>query len=399
MDLKKEKLFVSLVGVLGAICLAGVAFSVVSFVSRSQTQEQIQKTQKSLQKLIKRGKEPALSEKNLGIEKENARRLAWAKKQKIDLLDAGALPPSKSAAATDPAGFRSTLTEDIGKRLGDLSEKKIAVGEDAKYFGFSRYQTKNTDPAADALPLLSSEQAVIRTLADSLVSARGRAENKLRESGFLQGDKRLFLYLKSIRREAGEIPMKDGIPAMALAKDELAVAENGDPKFKGTGLFRLLSFDNARTGVEFPSMRRKNVVDSAAFQVSFVGTTAVLRDFVADFSPNAAGKYKFPIYVRDIAVRPAALSDIETANRILNPEPAVPAEGESAGNNAAFDIFGNAPQDDAAADSVFGETPAAPVAPVKSVVRPETLSEFTVTLEFAQPVKKSPVPAEDNAKE
>ena len=138
-------------------------------------------------------------------------------------------------------------------------------------------------------------------------------------------------------------------------------------------------------------MRKPNAVDAVAFQVGFVAPTAVLRDFIAAFS----GKGEYPVFVRDVAVSPVSNGDIEAKKAELNPPPVVESAPDASAPAAdAFDIFGGAP----AESDVPAAAPAIPEVPPTSVVSPESLSEFWVTLEYVSPVE-NPVPAEEKEEE
>ena len=386
--MKKDKVFTAIVGIFALAFLAGVGFCVKEFLAISSTKASIEKTEKSLKRLVNRGNEPALTEENLAVGKSNAQKLAAAKTQKIAAVKgkkASQLEPKTGAEAGD---FSSSLLSDVNERAKKMQSEKIVLDSDAKSFGFSRYAGTQTKPVSEALPLLGMEQKVVQLLTDRLVAARKKYEADLRSNNLLAPDKRVFLWIKGIRREAAELPKKDGAVNALVNKDELSVAPTETSA--ESGLYRLIYTGNSR-GTTFPSLRKPNAVDAVAFQVGFVAPTAVLRDFIAAFS----GKGEYPVFVRDVAVSPVSNGDIEARKAELNPPPVVESAPEASAPAAdAFDIFGGAPAESNASAAL----PAVPEVPPTSVVSPESLSEFWVTLEYVSPVE-NPVPAEEKEEE
>ena len=385
--MKKDKAFTAIISVLALAFLAGVGLCVWEYLSISKTKSVIEKTEKSLKRLANRGEEPALTEENLGTESANSKKLTDAKAQKIVAVKgkrAGDFVPKQTA---DGEEFKSSLITSVNNRIAAINADKILLDNDAKPFGFSRYLS--VKPDEKALPLLGTEQKVIQVLVDKLVEARKTVTGALSGSGLLPADKSVFLWIKGVRREAAELPKKDGATSAPVSKDELAVASTDSSA--ETGLYKLSYTGNSR-GVTFPSLRVPNAVDAVAFQIGFVAPTAVLREFVAAFSGNG----DYPIYVRDVTVSPVSAGDIEAKKNELNP-PANPVSVAGAASPAGtddFDIFGASTAESPAPESA----PLVPETPIKSVVSPESLSEFWVTLEYVSPVE-NPVPAEEKEEE
>lgn len=386
--MKKDKVFAVIVGIFALAFLAGVGFCVKEFLAISSTKASIEKTEKSLKRLANRGNEPALTEENLAVGNANAQKLVAAKTQKIAAVKGKKASQLEPKTGTEAGDFSSSLLSDVNERAKKMQSEKIVLDGDAKSFGFSRYAGTQTKPASEALPLLGMEQKVVQLLTDKLVDARTKHEADLRNNNLLAPDKRVFLWIKGIRREAAELPKKDGAVNALVNKDELSVAPTETSA--ETGLYRLICTGNSR-GTTFPSLRKPNAVDAVAFQIGFVAPTAVLRDFIAAFS----GKGEYPVFVRDVAVSPVSNGDIEAKKAELNPPPVAEVEsGVPAPAADEFDIFGGA--------SAESNAPAAaPVildVPPTSVVSPESLSEFWVTLEYVSPVE-NPVSVEEKEEE
>ena len=386
--MKKDKVFTAIVGIFALVFLAGVGFCVKEFLAISSTKASIEKTEKSLKRLANRGNEPAVTEKNLAVVNANAQKLEAAKTQKIASVKGKKASQLEPKTGTEAGDFSSSLLSDVNERAKKMQGEKIVLDADAKAFGFSRYAGTQTKPVSEALPLLGMEQKVVHLLTDKLVDARKKHEADLRSNNLLAPDKRVFLWIKGIRREAAELPKKDGAVNALVNKDELSVAPTETSA--ESGLYRLIYTGNSR-GTTFPSLRKPNAVDAVAFQIGFVAPTAVLRDFIAAFS----GKGEHPVFVRDVAVSPVSNGDIEAKKAELNPPPVVePAPDVPAPAPDAFDIFGGSP----AESNAPAAAPAIPEVPLTSVVSPESLSEFWVTLEYVSPVE-NPVPAEEKEEE
>lgn len=399
MNFKKDKVFTAVIAVFALAFVAGVGFCVKEFISNSQTGTAIAKAGTALARLENRGDAPALTEKNVETEKRNEERLKKAKEKKIlRLSGAGADELAPSPTIGDSTGFLSQLLGIVNARADQVRREKIALGDDAKFFGFSRYLQNNQTQtvSADVLPLLDSEQKALSVLGEKLVAARAKSEEALRANGLLAADKRLPMLLKKVRREASELPQKGGVQSVVAQKDELTVRTTEFTD--STGFCQLVTTENTR-GRPFISLRRGGRTDAKAFQLAFVAPTSVLRNFISEFSEQG----KYPIYVRDISVVPAVAADVDAARLAASPESAaaVPAEAENAGassDSAGFDIFGVGSSSDASSDAPAA-APAAPAVPVKSAVQPELLSEFLVTLEYVRPIDEPPAPAEENEEE
>lgn len=386
--MKKDKVFAVIVGIFALAFLAGVGFCVKEFLAISSTKASIEKTEKALKRLANRGNEPALTEENLAVGNANAQKLAAAKTQKISAVKGKKAAQLEPKTGTEAGDFSSSLLSDVNERAKKMQSEKIVLDGDAKSFGFSRYAGTQTKPVAEALSLLGMEQKVVQLLTDKLVDARTKHEADLRNNNLLAPDKRVFLWIKGVRREAAELPKKDGAVNALVNKDELSVAPTETSA--ETGLYRLIYTGNSR-GTTFPSLRKPNAVDAVAFQIGFVAPTAVLRDFIAAFS----GKGEYPVFVRDVAVSPVSNGDIEAKKAELNPPPVVESAPEASAPAAdAFDIFGGAP----AESDAPAAAPTVSEVPPTSVVSPESLSEFWVTLEYVSPVE-NPVPAEEKEEE
>lgn len=392
--MKKDKGFVAIIAILALICVSGVGFCVKEFLGNSKTQADIEKTQRAVKRLANRGDELALTEENVVIEESNQKKIREAMDRKILELKGKRASGLTSNITGDATAFVSSLRGHVEAWEKDLTEnQKIALSGDAKYFGFSRY-LQNTQSgnnlASDALPLLSSEQNVIKLLIDKLVDSRNASEDTLRSNGVLPVGKRQFLLLKNIRREAGELMKKDGGASVPMFTDELTILSGGDSS--ETGLYRLATNKNAR-GRAYVSLRRPDMVDAVAIQIGFVAPTSVLRNFVASFSDNG----DYPIYVRDVAVSPADTEEVNLAKLILNPPPSPAVEPNADVSPVAetdFDIFGVGSSDgtsSSGAASASGELEV----PEKSVILPESLSEIWVTVEYVSPVEKKSAPSEE----
>lgn len=382
MDPKKDKVFVVIIGILALAFVAGLAMSVVKIVNYSSQKTAIEKTDNAVKKLADRKKNFALTEENVETEKANQKKIAAAEKRKIEEIAGPGASLFAPKTNGDPGEFSSSLRGGVDALVKKFSDEKIALGDQATGFGFSRYlQNSQTSRATvEALPILSSEQSVIRFLSEKLIEARAKSEATLRANSLLAPDKRVPLLLKIVRREAAEFADKAGTPGAAPTRDELAVLAG--PNSDETGIYRIATSVSAVGGV-FPSLRRKDAVAATAFQIGFVAPTSVMREFILNFSTQG----HFPIYVRDISVMPAAEADVATARFSTpteTPEGAAPADAAAAG---AFDIFGEvAPGGD-------GDV-SAPAVPDKISIRPESLSEFLVTLEHVVPIEKKSAPAE-----
>lgn len=392
MNFKKDKVFTAVIAVFALAFVAGVGLCIKEVLANSGTKATIEKTQKALKRLANKGEEPALSEENVALEKTNQKNLKAAEAAKVTLLKgkkASALAPEFSG---DAVTFNSSLRENVESRAKTLREdQKIAIDDEAEYFGFSRYlqSAQSPNPSPDVLPMLSCEQKVVRLLIEKLVAARNASESVLIENKILEPGKRVFLQLTGVRREATELANKeDGAVNTPVRIDEVSVSANENSA--ETGLYRLATSKNTR-GTTFPSLRRPGAVDAIAFQVSFVAPTAVLRNFLDAFS--AEGEY--PVYVRDVAVSPADPAEIAAVKLALDPPPvAVGAENPAEAPESADD-FGDLFGGGAVADASGPATIAPPPVPEKTTVLPESLSEFCVTLEYVAPVERKAVPEEE----
>ncbi len=383
MDFKKDKVFTVVIAVLALAFVAGVGLCVKEFVSNSGTASASKKTESALSRLVKRGNAPALDEKNVETEKKNAEKLDRAREEKIKRLSGAGAAKLAPAPAGDSTSFLSQLLGIVNSRAENYQKEKIALGDDARFFGFSRYlqnsQTQAVPP--DVLPLLDSEQKVIAVLSDTLLAARKKSEDALLAAGLLAADKHVPLLVKRVRREASDLPKKDGAPITALVRDELSVRESGDSE--QTGIYIVSTTENSR-GRAFPSLRRTGVVDAVAFQICFVAPTSVFRNLISAFSE----KSEYPICVRDVIVAPASAGDVSVARSAIDPVPAGTPESAAAPveSSSGFDIFGGSAFGDSASPAATPSAPA-PAVPVKTVVQPETLSEFTVIVEYVFPVE------------
>ncbi len=387
MTTPKDKAFTAIVSCFALVFFVGGGFCVKELVLNNSARNSIEENARAVKKLSERKSDIALTEENLKTEEANAKALDAAIKQKILAIKGSRGKELTAKVAEDANTFVSDLRQRTDQRMKQLGNKKIAVADGAKYFGFSRYlQTPQTRALpAEALRTLCAEQQVVARLFDSLVFARDKAEDSLREVNLLPAGKHVFLFVKDVRREASELPVKDGAPTVPLQRDEIFVS--ADDKSADTGIFRLSGAGTR--GIPFPSLRRAGAVDARTFQICFVAPTSVARNFIAAFSVNG----DYPIYVRDVAVAPAALPDVETARAKLEPAPAVPANVAASNAPAPaaedFDIFGTAEPAAASASA-----PVVPAAPQKFVVQKEMPSEFLVTFEYIQPVEKKIEPEE-----
>jgi len=383
MDFKKDKIFTAIIGAAAVVFVAGLAFSVVKTIGYNSEKTKLEKDLATLDKLSNRKKQFALTEENVVVGEANKRKLAVAKAQKKAELSGGNAEDFAPHVSSDPGEFSSSLRGFVNDLAKDFHDKKIALGEQAEGFGFSRYlqnsQTSRATP--EALPILDSEIRVIRFLANSLAMARGESERALRGNGLLAPEKNVPLLVKAVRREAAEFEKREGAIGKTVAKDELVVVPMTDSD--ETGLQRLIT-SASPVGIAFPSLRRKDVVSALAFQIAFVAPTSVMRNFISQFSAER----RFPVYVRDIAVVPA--NDVDSA-LARNERPT--EQPESATTPADFDIFGSVASPESAAEGA-----GVPVAPTKIVVQPESLSGFIVTFEYVVPVEKKAEPAKEEEK-
>ena len=387
MNFKKDKAFTATVSVFALALLAGVGLSVKELVRNSSARTAIEKNDRDVKKLSDRKSDFALTEENLAVEKANAAALAAAVDAKTAALKGKKGEKLAEKVADDANTFVSNLRQKTDERVKKLADEKIAVADAAKYFGFSRYLQSTQAPAlsVEALPVLGAEQQVLQILSERLRDARNGSEQALRDVNLLPAGKRVFLLVKDVRREAAELPVKDGALASPLLRDEIFVSAK--PEEVGSGICRIAGA-GTRGGTAFPSLRRPDAVDALAFQICFVAPTSVMRNFLSSFT--ADGDY--PVYVRDVVVSPAAPAEVEAARLQLDPPPANAAPGADPAAPAAddFDIFGGpepAAEGAAASDAV-------PALPAKFVVQPETPSEFLVTFEYIRPVEKKPASAE-----
>ena len=387
MNFKKDKAFTATVSVFALALLAGVGFCVKELVRNSSARAAIEKNDKTVKKLSDRKGDFALTEANVEAEKANAKALAAAVDAKIAAIRGKKGEKLAEKFADDANTFVSNLRQKTDERAKKLADEKIAVADAAKYFGFSRYLQSTQAPALslDALPVLGAEQQVLQLLSGRLCEARAKSEASLREANLLPAGKRVFLLVKDVRREAAELPVKDGAPAAPLLRDEIFVsvptetAASGICRVNGAG---------TRGGTPFPSLRRPDAVKALAFQICFVAPTSVLRNFLSSFS--ADGDY--PVYVRDVVVSPSVPAEVEAARLQLDPPPeAVSGVADAAAPVADdFSIFGG--EVEPAADGAAAAP--APVLPAKFVVQTEAPSEFLVTFEYIRPVDKKPASAE-----
>ncbi len=393
MNTPKDKAFAAIVSCFALVCVAGVGFCVKEFVRNRSALDSIEANEKAVKKLSARKLEFALTEENLKTEEANAKALDAAVAEKIRAIKGARGKEFTEKVDVDANTFVSNLRQQTDQRSKDLKLKKIALADSAKNFGFSRYLQSPQTPAfpAEVLPVLCAERQVVARLFDTLVSARDKAEDALRDVNLLPADKHVFLLVKDVRREAAELPVKDGALVIPLLRDEIFISANDHSD--DTGIFRLSG--TGTRGTPFPSLRRAGATDARAFQICFVAPTSVARNFITAFSVNG----DYPIYVRDVAVSPASTVDIETARAQLDPAPVVPAEVAASNAPAPvaadFDIFGTAEP----ADSASASAPAVPAAPQKFVVQKEMPSEFLITFEYIQPVEKKIAPEEQSEEE
>lgn len=388
MNFKKNKVFTAVLAVFAAIFVAGLVFCVIQVVAHSQNSASIESATTALKKLSNRGDAFALTEENVAAEKANKDKLAAAKEKKLKAVMGAKWQSLVPNVDGDAAGtFSSTVLDAVNKEANELHAGKIVLADQAKFFGFSRYlqSAQAPKPSPDSVSFLAMEKEVIFTLTKALVSARKDAEDALRGSGVLAADKRLALMLKDVRREAGEFPSGAGTPGTAIQKDEIFVLEKDFSA--GTGLYLAATATNSR-GAVFSSLRRKDSVKATVFQVGFVSTTAVLRNFIKQFS----GGSEYPIYIREISVKPAESNDLSAINFELNPAAAQEAAApEEAAPAMDFNFLDTGNSANAASAE---EAPAAPALPEKFSVQPESISEFLVTFEFVAPAETKAEAAE-----
>lgn len=388
MNFKKDKAFTATVSVFALALLAGVGFCVKELVRNSSARAAIEKNDKAVKKLSDRKSDFALTEANVEAEKANAKALAAAVDAKIAAIRGKKGEKLAEKFADDANTFVSNLRQKTDERAKKLADEKIAVADGAKYFGFSRYLQSTQAPALalDALPVLGAEQQVLQLLSGRLCEARAKSEAALREANLLPAGKRVFLLVKDVRREAAELPVKDGALSAPLLRDEIFVSVPAETA--ASGICRV-NGAGTRGGTPFPSLRRPDAVNALAFQLCFVAPTSVLRNFLSSFT--ADGDY--PVYVRDVVVSPSVPAEVEAARLQLDPPP---PEAVSGGADAAapaaddFSIFGG--EAEPAADGAAAA--AVPALPAKFVVQPEAPSEFLVTFEYIRPVDKKPASAE-----
>lgn len=396
MDFKKNKAFTAAVAFCAVVLLGGLGCCVWQLIGMSSANAAAEATERKLSRLQNRGKDFALTEKNVGVEQANEAAINAAITAKIERLT-GKKTGGKETPVPAANDFFSSLTQRVADYAKTLEAKKIALADDAKFFGFGRYLSVASKPSlsADSVRVLSTEENALRRILTALTEARDAGEKALRGANLLAPDKRVFLLIKDVRRETAELAQGGGdAPASASRADELSVTPLADSA--ATGLYRLTSKASPRGGAPFPSLRKPNMTKALAFQVGFVAPTAVFRNFLASLSD--AGD--FPIFVRDVSVKPAVPAEVSSAKLRLDSPPApLPSEEAAAQESAAatdFGIFGPAPAESDGADASVAAVPAAPE---KFVVSPEALSEFLVTLEYVVPAYNLSALAEEKEEE
>lgn len=337
MEAKKHPVLVATLAGLGLVSLAGVAFAGLEYSAYSKFSDKLAKADRDAMTLLT--KEPvALTKENL--ETANAR-LASLKAAEVAHRAELAGSAGKTFAK-EFVGDAGELGSKIKKNVDDwrtafrdASVTIVAAKPEDFAFGFSRYYQTGSNPPQRALNDIYRQTQVVDFLIRALLDSKVREE----------------LRLVGLDREPVEI--SDIRPGATGGRDEIAGLKDG-------------------------TFNRAGLVRSEFYRVRFVAKTAVLRRFV-----NAVTDSGRALSVRGVEV------GTPSPEMLANPA-AAPGAIDPAALPAGF--FGDATP-----------TPTdAGAAPVAAESKPEVVlhdapSDFTVTLEYIEPVVKTDAAKTDSS--
>jgi hypothetical protein len=267
--------------------------------------------------------ERAAAEKTLG----EIRSLLQASSEVAETIAKATPPSSPTDAYFDIANY-------VERLRAKAREAKVTFAADNR-FGFATYAT--TGPERGLIPSVFNQ----RQYAEYLISALLTSENPPKEFVSLQRERPLT---EAQRTQIAE--------ALASGQTPPAFEESGASRESGGDFFVI----DSRTSARVPGS-----VNTVPFRLTFVGNTAVLRDFL-----NELALFKVPVVVRSVEVESLAASGQSTS-----PAPQT---------TSVFSMFGS-------------DTAAAPVEVVKPLVE-QVDSRFIVTVEIVSLVDKNAPPAE-----
>ncbi len=356
--IKKHLVLTVILGICALALVAGLAMSALAFADNSSKSAEVEKNQKTLQRLENRGKNLALSKENVETAEENNKALVKAMHLRVGVmlqperLDQVA-PGSSTEFSSKLLGLKGSWTE--------LCEKNgIIVASDlVDTWGFSRYLKDNGTAPTESLQTLATEAAVIGKIVQELVEARDEYDKAEHAANILTQSQHPFALLKGIQREAVEL---DEAQSRTTLKDEfviIPVKDAGD-----TGLCTVSDSNHS-----YLSLRRPDAVKAIAVRMEIATETGVIRNL-------AQRLQNYPVYIRDISAEPSR-GDLLPKKHSSSPTPSEPAPEAN-----PFALFGGG-------DSA---EPAAPVAPKRQervVAVPVFPKIFTITFEYTIPIVSS----------
>lgn len=336
MEAKKHPVLVATLAGLGLVSLAGVAFAGLEYSAYTKFSDKLAKADRDATNLLT--KEPvALTKENLDI--ANARLASLKAAEAAHRAElAGSAGKAFAKEFTGDAGELGSKikknVDDWRAAFRDASVTIVASKPDDFAFGFSRYYQTGSNPPQRALNDIYRQTQIVDFLIRALL------ESKVRED----------LRLVGLDREPVEIGTVK--PGATAGRDEV-------------------------TGLSDSTFSRAGLVRSEFYRVRFVAKTAVLRRFV-----NAVTDSGRSLSVRGVEV------GTPTPEMLANPVATAPGSTEVAALPAG--LFGDAtpPPADAAA-------PVAAEAKSEVVIH-DAPSDFTVTLEYIEPVVKTEEPKADS---
>ena len=336
MEAKKHPVLVATLAGLGLVSLAGVAFAGLEYSAYSKFSDKLAKADRDATTLLTK-ESVALTKENLDIANAHLASLKAAEAAHRAELSGSTGKSFAKEFAGDAGELGSKIKKNVDDwraAFRDASVTIVASKPEDFAFGFSRYYQTGSNPPQKSLNEIYRQTQVVDFLIRALL------ESKVRED----------LRLVGLDREPVEIGTVK--PGATAGRDEV-------------------------TGLSDSTFSRAGLVRSEFYRVRFVGKTAVLRRFV-----NAITDSGRALSVRGVEV------GTPTPEMLANPAAAPQAPGEPAALPAG--LFGDAtptPAPDAAA----------PAAEAKSeVVVHDAPSDFTVTLEYIEPVVKADAPKTDS---
>jgi hypothetical protein len=253
------------------------------------------------------------------------------------------------AARTDSYFDLATYVE----KLRELAANhEVEIRTEAARFGFAAYA--NEGPLQDHIEPVFRQRLVAQYLLESLLEARPRA-------------------LLAVKREPTLSKADREARATALANGEVPPDLTADAGSESPDYFVI----DPRVTARAPGY-----IDTIPFRIVFTGQTAALRSFL-----NRLASFELPILVREVEVQPATAE--ESAVQATSDE-AVPGDSGVAA----------APASENAVPAPVAAKPApatrATRAPIATPIVANTLSKFTVTVEFVELVPTA-APAGDAA--